>query len=323
MIEAPKPGIYPGLPMAEYLAMPAVSASLLKAMIDECPRAAWWRSWMNPTPPAAGSDATVASDAGTVAHQILLEGSADCVAVVDAKDWRTNAAKDAREAATAAGKIALLPHQMPKITAMVGAAAEFIDSLRESEPAIWAAFQPGGGESEVTMVWEERDGILCRLRTDRISTDRKVIVDYKTGGTTAEPDTWGRTQMVRMAYYVSAAHYRRGVKALCGEKPVYVWLVQEQEAPFLCSLVGIDPVGEELGDRKIARALTQWSACMKSGRWPGYPNRVVYPEIPAWEIAREEGALEERHAIPYDYEALGWKKPDRRGTAQESDPAWQ
>jgi hypothetical protein len=38
-------------------------------------------------------------DIGTAAHAILLEGEA-AVTVIDAKDWRTNAAKDARDAAT-------------------------------------------------------------------------------------------------------------------------------------------------------------------------------------------------------------------------------
>jgi hypothetical protein len=45
-----KPGIYPGLSMAEYLAMPALSASLLQTMLEECPAAAWFDSWLNPKP---------------------------------------------------------------------------------------------------------------------------------------------------------------------------------------------------------------------------------------------------------------------------------
>ena len=72
-----KPGTYPGLPMASYLAFPAVSASLVKTIIAECPRAAWWQSWLNP---AYKPDSNDAMDAGTVAHEILLEGSQNCVA---------------------------------------------------------------------------------------------------------------------------------------------------------------------------------------------------------------------------------------------------
>jgi hypothetical protein len=314
-----KPGIYPGLSMAEYLAMPAVSASLLQTAIDECPRAAWHRSWMNPHARADASDE--AQSAGTVAHGILLEGSTANVVVVDAKDWRTNTAKEARDAAIAAKKTAILPHQMKVVEAMVAAAREFIDSLRLAPPedlarSVWAAFQPGGGESEVTMVCED-DGVLCRIRPDRISLDRTLITDYKTCGSTAEPDTWGRTQMVRMGFYTSGAFYRRVVKKLCGVTPAYVFLVQEQAAPYLCSLVGMNSDAEDLGDRKVSRGMSTWRACMTSGNWPAYPARVVYPELPAWEFTREEEG-EVRAGIPYDPGKM-WGHLSRQ--ALETDPA--
>lgn len=291
-----QPGVHK-LSMAEYLALPAVSASILQAVVDECPRAAWWRSWLNPAPRA--SDGTPASDAGTIAHSILLEGSTDCMVVVDAKDWRTKAAQEARDAARAAGKAPVLVERLPQIEAMVASMRDYIESLRESEPAIWALFQPGGGDSELTLVWDQ-DGTRCRARPDRISTDRKIIVDVKTGGTSAEPDTWGRTQLVRMGYYFGAAFYRQGVKALCGVVPEYVYLVVEQEPPFLCSLVGLEPAALDFAKRKVARALSIWRDCAKSGRWPGYPARVCYVEIPPWEEARFEGRPEEPQGNAYD-----------------------
>lgn len=312
-----KPGVYAGLPMAEYLKMPAVSASLLKATVDACPRAAWHWSWLNPHPPVDNGDA--ATSAGTVAHSILLEGSTDCVAVIDPQDhpnekgggfasgWTNKSIKAAKAAAIAAGKVPVLPDEMRKIKAMVDAAREFIESLRATEPAIWAAFQPSGGESELTIVWDD-GGTLCRIRPDRISTDRRIIVDYKTGGTSAEPDTWGRAQMVRMGYYTSAAFYRRGAQAAFGVTPDYIFLVQEQEAPYLCSLVGIDPAGCALGERRIARALRTWKACASANSWPGYPTRVCYVEIPQWEHSRDE-AIEVARGSPYDYGKMGWKKP--------------
>jgi hypothetical protein len=309
-VAPPKPGEYFGLPMAAYLAMPAVSASLLQAVIDECPYAAWYRSWMNPNPPDSVS--TPVQNNGTIAHGILLEGSIEKVAVFDLEDhpnekgggfatgWTNKSIKAARDAAIAEGKTPVLREQFREIEAMVAAAREYIESLRHSEPAIWRAFQPGGGESEITMVWDD-DGVLCRARPDRITVDRDLFVDYKTGGTTAEPDTWGRTQMVRMGYYTSAAHYRNGARALWKREPPYVYLVQEQEAPYLCSLVGIDPQGHELGARKIRHGMGTWRGCLATGKWPKYPTRVCYPEIPAWETTRwEEREGEEQHGIPYD-----------------------
>jgi hypothetical protein len=102
-----------------------------------------------------------------------------------------------------------------------------------------------------------------------------------------------------MGYYISAAFYRRGVERLTGKRPSYVYLAQEQEPPHLCSLVGCDPAAEALGDLKVDRAIRRWKQCMRSGVWPGYPNRVAYPETPPWEIARAE-EQGEAHGIPFD-----------------------
>ena len=308
------PGLHKGVPMAEYLAMPAVSASLLKLIVGQCPRAAWYQSWLNPKPPA--SDATKASYAGEIAHGILLEGSYERVAVIDPEDhpaektgaipagWTNKSIKAARADAIAAGKIPVLKEGFSIIEAMVDEAWRFLsEEVKPVEPAIWAAFSEGGGDSETTIVWDE-DGTLCRIRPDRLPTDRRIVVDYKTTKTSAEPDRWGRTQMVGMGYYVSAAWYARGIHATFGHEPAYTFLVQEQDPPFLCSLVGVDPHGFELGAAKIAYGLALWQACAKSGKWPGYPGRICYPEIPAWEDAQwleREAADFARDGFPADH----------------------
>lgn len=311
------PGVYPGVRMIDYLTAPAVSASIIRDAATLCPRAAWYNSHLNPKRIVEVSDR--AQSTGTIAHSILLEGNSDCVRVIDPAQypaektgaipdgWTNKAIRQARDEAIIAGKIPVLVSQMAEIEAMVGQAREFIESLKRSEPAIYAAFQPDGGDSELTILWDDA-GTLCRIRTDRISTDRRVVVDYKTGGTTAEPGTWGRTQMVRMGYYVNAAFYRRGIKATFGEDPIYVYLVQEQEAPYLCSLVGIDPAGIDAGDRTVARGLRTWKECERKGEWPAYPTRVCYADFPAFELARVEEA-EMGHGIPYDPAKL-WGKEE-------------
>jgi hypothetical protein len=296
-----EPGIHVGVPMAEYLKEPAVSASLLNTLLERCPMAAWHESWLNPKPDeVASSDG---QDAGTIAHALLLEGNADKVVVVQARDWRTDAAKDARAAARAAGKIAVLPQTMPKITAMVEAARTYIESLRENEPAIWMTMQPSGGESEVVIRWDERDGTRCKIRPDRISHDRRITIDYKTTGASAEPDAWFRWQAMKLGYPVGAAFYRRGIKAAAGTDSDYVWFVQEQDPPYLCSLVSLEPSARSLSEKKMLRGLQTWSACAASNRWHAYPARVAYAEFPPWEWAKEEGQ-DEPSGNPYTPEQL-------------------
>jgi len=93
--------------------------------------------------------------------------------------------------------------------------------------------------------------------------------------------------------------------------PEYLFLVQEQEPPFLCSLVGLEPTNVELGDRRTARALEAWKSCYRSGTWPAYPNRVAYPELPAWEFTRD---AEQDAAAGYAYD------PDKLFADLRRDP---
>lgn len=308
-----KPGIYPGLPMADYLAIDALSTTPLRTAIEECPRAGWWRSRLNPNRPREQSSEM---DIGSIAHSVLLEDSWECVAIIRPEDypskvgtvpkgWTNDAIRAARDDARAAGRYPILPDDVVDVRAMVDVAKSYIESLRTTEPAIWRAFQPDGGASEVTMVWQDGD-LLCKLRTDRISADHGVICDYKTSGMSVEPNRWGRTQMQNLGHDFGAAWYRRGVETLTGVRPDYVYLCQETTAPFLCSLIGVDPERVALGNAKVEKALRLWRQCLATGQWDGYPNRCVYPELPPWEMARwmEQDESTDEHGIPYDVAKL-------------------
>lgn len=317
MGEVRAPGIYPGLPMAEYLAIPALSAGILRTLVDRCPRAAWYESWLNPERARTDSPAT---DLGTVAHAVLLEGSDDCLAEINPADhpaektgaipdgWTNKSIRTARDAARAAGKIPLLVADAERVRAMVEAAAHFLREAGQHEPAVAAAFEPDGADTELTMVWQEGE-TLCKLRADKITADRALICDYKTSGVSVEPDRWGRTQLVGLGYYVSAAWYRRGVRALTGVEPAYAFLAQETDAPYLCSLVGVSPEAFALGDEKVAAGLAEWQRCVAAGQWPAYPPRIAYPELPVYERMRwDERNGVGADGIPYDLAQI-WGPP--------------
>ena len=288
--------------MGDYLAIPAMSASIIKRMITQCPKAAWADSWLNPN---RGMETSQQADRGTIAHEILLEGSFAKVVCIDPKDhpaektgaipegWTNKSIRAARDAAYAEGKIPMLIGDFAEVRDMVSAAQLYIESVKPDEPAIWSIFQPTGGVSEETLTWEE-GSIPCKLRVDRRSMDNRLIVDYKTTERSVEPGAWGRSQLVGMNYYISAAWYRRGYKAVHGTLPEYVFLAQEVSAPYLCSLVGVNPMMLEAADRLIEGALKKWTVCAEFGDWPGYSTRVCYPDAPAYLMAEwEEKQLEE------------------------------
>lgn len=323
------PGIFYDMPMRYYIALEALNAGTIKTLLDRCPRAAWYESAWNPDRPR---DDTDASDAGSIAHSIFLEGSEGVCQVFNpsqypnkdgkgvASGWTNGAIREARAACRAAGKIPVLAADMGEIRAMVAAAQTFVESLRETEPAVWRMFQPDGGRSEVTFVWREGD-LLCKARTDRVANDFAVVTDYKSSGMSVEPDRWSRSQLVSLGYYISAAWYRRGIRALTGVDPVYLFLCGELDAPYLHSLVGIDPAGLALGDEKVGVGLREWQRCMAADHFPGYPNRVAYAEIPAWERARwDERNGTDEHGIPYDLNKL-WGEPKQHPFMSKKEPA--
>lgn len=305
------PGIYPGMPMADYLAIDALSTTPVRTALDECPRAGWFKSRLNPNRVREVSEIM---DIGTIAHGILLEGSTAGVAIIRPEDypsktgsvpkgWTNDAIRAARDSAREAGRLPILADDFADVEQMIAVAKDYIGALEHTEPAVWRMFQPTGGTSELTMVWDE-DGILCKLRTDRMAYDYTIVCDYKTSGMSVEPSRFARTTLAGMGYYFGAAWYRRGIMALTNSDPSYLFLCQETAAPYLCSLVGIDPAGMALGDEKVAAGLALWRRCLATGQWDGYPNRVCYAELPLWErVQWDERVILTRDGIDYGSQA--------------------
>jgi len=309
-VSAAVPGIYPTMPMAEYLALDALSATPVRYALDQCPRAGWFASRLNPERVREESEIF---DLGTIAHRILLEGSTAGVAIINPehyptksngnipKGWTNNEIRAARDLARLNGLQPILLADYAEVETMITVAREFIASLQTTEPAIWGAFQPDGGRSEVTMIWEDDDGLMCKLRTDRIANEHGVVVDYKTTGQSAEPERFGRAALSGLGYSFGAAWYRRGIEKLTGVVPAFVFLAQETAAPFLCSLPGLDPARIAYDDERVGAGIALWNRCLRTGQWDGYANRVCYPALPAWERAK----WDERVTLNHDGIAYG------------------
>jgi hypothetical protein len=140
------------------------------------------------------------------------------------------------------------------------------------------------GNAEVTGLWEE-NGAMFRLRADWLTTDQGIILDLKTTGMNANPDSFIR-QILSMGYDVQAALYTRGMEKLTGKRPKFIFLVAENKPPYACSLIGLAPSLLELADRKVDRAIQQWSECIKSRKFPAYPMQIAWAEAPAWALSQ-------------------------------------
>jgi hypothetical protein len=256
--------------------VPSLSSSIAKLLITRSPKHAWMQHpRLNPN---YKPEEDTKFDLGSAAHALLLEG-ADRMVVVDAADWRTKIAKEARDAARAEGKHPVLAHQHANVVSMVKTLKEAFSANADLEGY---TISGDGGVSEHTIVWHEGETYF-RSRLDRVSTDRKVIFDYKSTDN-AEPTAFTRT-IINMGYDLQAAFYLR---ALQKPEARYILIAQETEAPFAVSFIGMPPAFIELGRRKVEHAIAIWKECMASGKWPAYPTRVCYVEPPEWEMAKWE-----------------------------------
>lgn len=263
-----KPGIY-NLTEAEYHADPVAGGSLSSSgakllLPPNCPAIFAHRK----THPAAPTDAMTF---GSAAHREVLGVGADLV-LIDAPNWRTNAAKEKRREALAAGNIPLLGHEYVDVQAMAVA-------LRH-HPRAAELLAPGSGVAEQTMVWKT-GAVRRRALVDWLRP--KEIVDYKTCQR-ADPDSI-RKAIATYGYHQQGAWYTDGAQelGLC-ENPPFFLIFQEKTSPYLVTVVRMDADTLASGRRANREAMDIYARCMETGHWPGYADEAGELEVslPGW-----------------------------------------
>lgn len=264
---------------ADYFAATwALSASGAKAILD-CPARFRWQQ-----------DHPVYKDEfdyGSAAHKLVL-GTGPPIAVIDAADWRTSAAKAARDQARADGAIPLLTGKLSQVQAMA-------DVLR-ADPLASALFDPAAGLPEQSIFWQDGEtGVHRRARLDWLPEPRGarlVIADYKTT-TDASPDGISRS-VGNWAYHIQHAWYCDAVTAAgLDDDPAFVFVFQETEAPYLINIVQLDAGAAQSGRIACRAAIERFRDCTAAGVWPGYmPDgmaELAQIPLPPWKTRIPDG----------------------------------
>lgn len=257
---------------------PSLSASIAHLLLTSSPKHAWTNHpRLNPNFKREHDDKF---DVGTAAHWLLLQGdSAEVVTIVEANDWKKNAAKEQREAARAAGRLPLLAKQWAEVQAMVAAVRARLGEV-EDTPALFA-----DGAAERTLIWEDDHGVLCRARLDWLRDDLATIDDLKTTKASAHPRQWSRRTMFSIGADVQIAFYLRGVEKLHPDlrgQTRFRYVVVEAYPPYELSVIEPDAGILEVGRFKVEEALEKWAMCLEKNFWPGYSTRPYRAELPAW-----------------------------------------
>lgn len=264
-----------GLSMSDYLALDALGSSVAFEVINRSPFHAKYKK-------TSGALWAKAADKGVIAHQLLLENSEDGIVLVEAADWRTKAAREARDQAYAEGKTPILAHEIAEIRRMVKSAQTCVEQTE-----LAGVF--GTGQAEVTIDWED-NGTLCKARPDYLAKD--FHISLKTTMASAEPSTWCRRQLGPSGYDFQLAFYDRGLKAN-DLKVEHRILVIEQQPPYGCAVIALGSDKRTIAEVRVDQAIKLWAECLENATFPGYTNETYLAEATPWEIsdAEDEGLL--------------------------------
>ena len=254
---------------------PSLSSSIVKLLVNATPAHAWHaHPRLNPEwKPDGGSRRTAV---GSACHALLL-GQESELHEVTADNYKTKAAREERDEATASGLTPILSADLAKAETIVAAARsqlprQGLDILAD-----------GAGDAEVIVVKKGLDGWV-RIKADWWSSDRYTVVDYKTIAGLASPDAFAK-RAAQMDYDIQDAFYQDVIAAtfphLAG-RTRFVFVVQEIEPPYMLSACEIAEADRTVAMRKVQSAAATWCGCMDSGKWPGYPAGIQRVTLPPW-----------------------------------------
>jgi hypothetical protein len=283
-VEIAKPGVFDGIPDAVYHSDPVKGGSLSstgarKLLPPSCP-ARFRYDQLNPPPPKHEFDL------GHAAHHLVL-GTGPELLVIEADDWRTKAAREAKTAAYAAGQVPLLPFEYDQVEDMAAAI--------RADPIASNVLRPGTGRTELTLVWRDvQSGVMCRARIDYcrdMADGRTLIVDYKTARS-AEPEAISKA-IAEHGYHQQLDFYVDGALELgLAKDPVPMLIVQEKTAPYLVTVQQVAHSAMEWGSVLNRAAMDIYAECLRTNTWPGYTTSITGAVLPPWKERAYENAQE-------------------------------
>lgn len=268
-------GFHPDMDAGRYHADPCPVPSLnhtVARLILRSPLHAW-----NAHPRLGGKakrEGSSITAIGAAAHALTL-GKGATIARIDADNYRTKDAQNARDAAYAQGAIPLLAKELAVAEAMAAIARPVI-------------IEELGANFLAENVAIARDGTTwLRSMIDAMTPDYRLVLDWKTT-VSAEPETFAR--LVRDDYATQAAFYCQVLDLLDPEgmgRRRFLFGAQERDCPEAITFHELDPAAMEIAQKQMERARIKWEACMLVDKWPPYDRgpHMIAPK--AWELDAE------------------------------------
>lgn len=216
-------------------------------------------------------------DFGKAFHAKVLGDGAEVV-VVDADSWRGKDAREARDAAYAAGNVPLLAAEAAQVDAMAAAV-----KAHDTAPLLFR-----NGRPEVSVFWvDEATGVKCKARFDYLpdkQEGRRLVVPDLKSAVSADPGEFARAA-ARYGYVLQQIHYSSAIRHLgIDDDPAFVFVVVEKEAPYLVNVGQF--VAEDnlrLSAAALDKALRLYRDCLAADHWPGWTG-VTELSLPTWHL---------------------------------------
>ena len=261
----PAPGIYPGMPFDEYLAIPAASASALKT-VAVCPAKL-----------GVEREQSAAMRLGSLTHCALLEPGEMVRRYALTDLGRSGTKAWAAEEEAAGGRELVKRDEWDAAIAMC-------DSVRR-HPVARALLE--GAATERTLIWIDMEtGVRCKARLDALSPLGGPI-DIKTAAD-ASPHGW-RKSAERLMYHIQAAHYLAGCRALGLPAECMPFIVIESAPPFIVEVYPLSARTVSEGERQRQELLLRWQkyASAHPSERPGYTgNQFTEIEFSEFTLSR-------------------------------------
>lgn len=285
------PGIYRGIPHADYRAIQALNWSSLKHMADSPKHYRHELSRQRESTPAQLS--------GTRFHTALLEPARFDDAYVVLPD-------DAPRRPTAAQWSAKKPS--PDSLAAMAWWSEFNDrnackevieaheyataltmaSAVRSDP-VASRYMAAAEEIELTVIWvDPLTGLLCKARPDIVARrpgGGRVLLDPKSCRP-SDPRLFGQ-RAAAFGYHCQLAHYRNGLAENGIEVEACGLISCESLPPHDVGVHWLDESTQALAQETLEALLTRVRACHVSDNWPGRYETEQTLRVPEYLFANE------------------------------------
>lgn len=270
-------GIFRDLPASVYHDAPGVNVSSIK----EC-RKSMKHYFHSITKPEDDEPEAKHFAIGTVTHTLTLEPHKLATAYIKRppqfKDWRTNAAKEWRDAQT-----------LPVITDEEE--RQILDSVASLKADALIAAILQDSERELSVFKKHpRTGLLLKGRADIVRDDvhgERWVGDVKTIGEGGTVQDEFSKQVAKRDYHMQDAFYRDLLDA-----DHFVFIVVEKVPPHDVAIDEMDALSVEIGRRNNESFLLRIAECKRTGEWPGNGGRIRVNKLPRWAEKRDGADLE-------------------------------